>query len=88
MIYLPDVVSSSNCAYVYDNNTIRVYEEVPSVNTTIDYTDYFINSHYITRTGSTQFGQWSTIQYNCINSSNFTTNAIYHNTRKVITINI
>ena len=79
MIYLPDVITSSNCAYVYDKDTIRVYEEVPVVNATIDYVDYFINSHYITRSGSTSFGQWSTIQYNCIDYNNFSTNAIYRN---------
>ena len=78
-IYLPDEVLDSNCAYVYDSDTIRVYEEIPYQNSTIDYTDYFVNSHYISRTGSTSFGSWGTIQYNCLNSSNFTTNAIYRN---------
>lgn len=78
-IYLPDEVLSTNCAYVYDKDTIRVYEEVPRNNATIRYTDYFINSNYITRTGSTTFGQYNTLQYNCINYDNFSTNAVYSN---------
>lgn len=79
MIYLPDTITNSNCAYVYDSDTIRVYEEVPRLNATIDYTDYFINSHYVSRSGSTSFGNWSTIGYNCLSASDFTTNAMYRN---------
>ena len=74
-IYLPDEITSSMCAYVYDKDTIRVYEEVPRLNATINYTDYFINSDYLSRSGSTTFGNWSTISYDCIDSSLFTTNA-------------
>lgn len=77
MIYLPEEINNTMCAYVYDKDTIRVYEEVPRVNSTIAYTDYFINSDYITRTGSTTFGQWSTIGYDCINANNLSTNPIY-----------
>ena len=77
-IYLPIEVEDTNCAYVYDKDTIRVYEEVPRQNATIDYTDYFINSDYISRHGSTTFNNWSTpIGYDCISSSDFSTNAIY-----------
>lgn len=79
MIYLPDTITSSMCAYVYDSDTIRVYEEVPRLNATINYTDYFINSHYVTRSGSTSFGNWSTISYDCLNVNNLTTNAVYRN---------
>lgn len=77
MIYLPNAVTSSQCAYVYDKDTIRVYDEVPRVNSTINYTDYFINSNYLTRTGSTTFGQWSTISYDCLDYEDFTTNVGY-----------
>ncbi len=78
-IYLPNEITQNNCAYVYDTNTIRVYEEVPRYNATINYTDYFINSHYVTRSGSTTFGNYNTIQYNCIDYTNFTTNYAYSN---------
>lgn len=77
MIYLPREINNSNCAYVYDKDTIRVYEEVPRPNATINYTDYFIHSDYITRSGSTTFNAYSNLNYNCLTTSNFTTNAIY-----------
>lgn len=79
MIYLPDNISDTNCAYVYDSETIRVYEEVPRINSIITYKDYFINSHYIIRTGSTTFGSYNVPNYSCLSSSNFTTNAFYRN---------
>lgn len=76
-IYLPVEVTNTNCAYVYDKDTIRVYEEVPRYNATISYTDYFIHSDYITRSGATTFGSYGTINYSCLSTSNFTTNAMY-----------
>lgn len=77
-IYLPVEIHSPNCAYVYDKDTIRVYEEVPRQNATINYTDYFINSDYISRTGSTTFGNWTQpLSYACLSSSDFTTSAFY-----------
>lgn len=79
MIYLPNQVTNSNCAYVYDKDTIRVYDEIPRLNSTISYTDYFINSNYITRSGSTTFGNYNTLNYSCIPASEFTTNAVYRN---------
>lgn len=79
MIYLPNNVTNNNCAYVYDSETIRVYDEIPRYNVTINYTDYFINSHYITRSGSTSFGSYNLPTYSCINYSDFTTNAFYRN---------
>ena len=77
MIYLPVEVKNSNCAYMYDKDTIRVYEEVPRYNATINYTDYFINSDYLSRSGATTFGSYGTINYSCISPDKFTTNAIY-----------
>lgn len=80
MIYLPNEITNRMCAYVYDKDTIRVYEEVPRQNATINYTDYFINSNYISRTGNTTFNNWSTpLSYECISYSSFTTNAMYRN---------
>lgn len=76
MIYLPNEVLSSNCAYVYDKDTIRVYETEPRNNSTISYTDYFINSYYLTRTGSTTFSNYSTLP-TCVDYTEFTTNVGY-----------
>lgn len=78
MIYLPTPVYSSNCAYVYDKDTIRVYESIPRNNTTINYTDYFVNSNYLYRTGSTTFSQYSTLP-SCLDYELFTQNVGYSN---------
>lgn len=78
MIYLPESISSNQCAYVYDKDTIRVYESMPRYNSTISYTDFFINSNYLTRTGSTTFSQYSTLP-NCRDFEDFTTNVGYSN---------
>lgn len=77
MVYLPIQINSNNCAYVYDSNIIRVYDSRPTYNTTIQYTDFFINSHYLTRSGSTSFGQYQTLNYDCIAHTDFTTNIWY-----------
>ena len=78
MIYLPDELQNNNCAYWLDSNTIRVYEYTPHQNSVVNYTDYFINSHYLTREGSNQFGSY----YNpisCISHDKFTNNYWYRN---------
>lgn len=75
--YLPNEVTSNNCAYMYDKDTIRVYEEVPRANSTINYTDYFINTDYYTRSGSTTFGQWTNFSNDCLDYRDFTTNSVY-----------
>jgi len=76
MIYLPNSVSSDNCAYVYDKDTIRVYDSIPQHNSTVSYTDYFINSQYLTRYGSTTFSTYSTLPV-CLDYEDFTTNVGY-----------
>lgn len=76
-IYLPIEIKSTNCAYVYDKDTIRVYEIKPTYDTTINFTDYFINSNYLSRSGSTKFGSYNTLNYNCIDYTNFTTDYKY-----------
>lgn len=59
-MYVPEY-EDYQCAYVYDANWIRVYDSVPRQNTTIDYTEYNYNSHYLYRTGSTTFNNYSTL---------------------------
>lgn len=78
MIYLPEEVTSSNCAIWQDSNTIRLFNGVPHSNTTLSYNDYFINSHYLARHGSVSFGM-NVNNYNCIDSSEFTTVVSYRN---------
>lgn len=52
MIYVPNY-SDSSCVSVLDKDTIRVYNTNDfEIATTYDYTDYFVNSHYLSREGS------------------------------------
>lgn len=75
-IYVPD--SSKSCYVVRDKDTIRAYNTIPTYNSTINYTDYYINSHYIDTTGSQTFSQYTTLP-SCINSNNITDNVFYRN---------
>lgn len=75
-IFLPVVVTSNNCAYINNNDVIRVYD-FRGYNTYVTYTDYYINNHYITNTGTSYIG--NNFNYNCINESRFTTDIYYRN---------
>lgn len=72
-IYLPD--TSSSCNVVLDSNTIRSYSTTPEINSSSDYTDYFINSHYISKSGTENFSDSIPV---CM-TDNFTTNVFYRN---------
>lgn len=77
MIYVPDYVST-NCAYIYNNDVIRVYDTVPQSGRTIAYKDYYFKSSYIYNEGSTTFSNYSTLP-SCIASSRITTDVYYRN---------
>ena len=66
MIYVPD--TSYQCYVIRDSNTLRAYEEVPRNNTTIQYRDYYINSHYLYQDGEQTFSQYATLPV-CLDSS-------------------
>lgn len=75
MIYVPN--SSYACYVIQDQNTIRAYHSTPRTNSTITYTDYYINSHYLERTNTQTFG--NTINVNCLSSSLITDEVYYRN---------
>lgn len=78
MIYLPNI--NYSCYVVHDKDTIRAYHTNPTYNSDVDYTDYFINSHYLEKTGVQRFGQQQyTTLPTCITSSNLTTDFYYRN---------
>lgn len=77
MIYVP-TYDSNNCVYVRDGSTIRVYDTHPYQGTTVGYTDYYFNSHYVYTNGSTTFSNYTTIP-TCLASDNITTNIWYRN---------
>lgn len=77
MIYVPEY-NNSYCAFIYNSDIIRVYNDKPSHNTTISYKDYYIKSSYIYNTGSTTFSSYSTLP-TCISNDRITTNVMYRN---------
>lgn len=76
-IYIPDY-TTGKCAYIYNSDIIRVYDSVPHNNSTVNYTDFYIKSSYISNRGSTTFGQYSTLP-TCITDSRITTEVYYRN---------
>lgn len=77
MIYVPNYTQNT-CCYMYDSNTLRCYDYRPTYNTTVNYIDYFVNSHYLERYGSTQFSSYSS-NIQCLDSSKFTQAYFYRN---------
>lgn len=77
-IYLPVEINTNNCAYIYDKDTIRVYESKPNYNLDINYKDYYFSSNYIYKEGQTRFNNYSTLP-TCLASDNFTTSVFYRN---------
>lgn len=77
MVYVP-TYNSSNCVYVRDSNTIRVYDSHPTQGATVGYTDYYVNSHYLYTNGSTTFNNYSTLP-TCLVSTEISTNPWYRN---------
>lgn len=77
MVYVPNY-DITNCAYVRDSNTIRVYDSIPIQGRTIDYTDYYYNSHYMHISGTTTFSNYTTFP-TCISDDDITTNFYYRN---------
>ena len=52
MIYIPTYDQNNNYAIIYDKDTIRVYDTPIILDQENTYTDYYINSHYISKNGS------------------------------------
>lgn len=81
MIYVPNI--NYACYVVQDMNTIRAYHSQPynpsnNQSVGISYTDYYINSHYLTKDGTQNFNYNTTLP-NCINKSNLTNEVYYRN---------
>lgn len=74
-IYIPN--TNYECFYMVDKDTLRAYDHTPAYNSSSTYTDYFINSHYLTRTGTQSWSSYSTLPV-CSQES-FTTNVFYRN---------
>lgn len=69
-MYVPRY-ENGNCAYLYSDNFIRVYDVHPTNNSSVHYVDYLINNHYLEREGVQNFSTYSTLP---VCSDNVTTN--------------
>lgn len=79
MIYLPiEDFNSYSCYTFNDSETIRAYKTNPTINSTVDYTDYFINSHYLYNNGSETFTDVSILPI-CIEKERLTNAYSYRN---------
>lgn len=74
MIYVPDI--SKACYVVYNDGILRAYDEVPSYNSDVTYTDYYVNMDYYPRYGTQSFGSYSSLP-TCINSNLLTNSVAY-----------
>lgn len=77
MIYVPDL-QNYKCFIVQSEGVIRAYEEIPQINKTINYRDYYINSNYIYKDGYQSFSSYSTFPI-CLERSNLSTDVMYRN---------
>lgn len=79
-IYLP--IESFNdfaCYSVFDKDTIRAYKTQPQLDSSSEYVDFYINSHYLQKTGTQFWGQWNNNFPTCVSQSSFTNDVYYRN---------
>lgn len=79
-VYLPiDNVNDFACYSVFDKDTIRAYFNKPQINTSSNYIDFYINSHYLEKEGTQSWGSYTQYLPTCISSSAITTDFYYRN---------
>lgn len=79
-IYLPiDNVNDFACYSIYDKDTVRAYYTMPSLDSSSNYVDFFVNSHYLQKTGIQSWGQWNSSLPICLSSDSITTDFYYRN---------
>lgn len=79
-IYLPiDSVNDFACYSIYDKDTVRAYYTKPALDSSSDYVDFYINSHYLQKTGIQSWGQWNSSLPICLSSDSITTDYYYRN---------
>lgn len=75
MLYLP-TYNNNNCVVIRSGDVVRVYETRPTVNSNVDYIDYYINSHYINISGVQYFTNTSTLP-TCYDNNLLTNSPFY-----------
>ena len=77
MLYVPNY-NDNNCVVVLNSETIRVYEKQPVFNESVNYIDYYINSHYMSNSGSQEFSRYQSLP-SCLEKNILTTSVEYRN---------
>ena len=86
-VYLPiDNVNDFACYSVLDKDTIRAYSSRPQINTSSNYVDFYINSHYLEKEGTQTWGSHVAYLPECISSDAITTDFYYRNDMSQILI--
>lgn len=79
-IYLPvENVNDFACYSILDKDTIRAYVNRPQINSSSNYVDFYINSHYLEKQGTQSWGAYTQYLPTCISSSAITTDFYYRN---------
>lgn len=79
-IYLPiDNVDEFACYSVYNEDTIRAYVNMPQIDSSSNYVDFYINSHYLEKHGIQEWGHYTQYLPTCISKENITNNYYYRN---------
>lgn len=79
-IYIPlEEGESYACYTIYDKDTVRAYVSTPAINSTSNYTDYYVNSHYMYKRGIQSWGNYNTNLPTCLGSTEITTDYFYRN---------
>lgn len=86
-IFVPQDSIYNKCYVVQSEGVIRGYDEIPQINRTINYRDYYINSDYIYRDGIQTFSSYSTPP-TCLSSSVLTNEFYYRIDFTNVLINI
>ena len=68
-VYLPIELNENNCVVFIGNDTIRVYDNEPIINTEVGYTDFLLNQHYLELKGTELIDH----AVFCSDNANFTT---------------
>lgn len=80
MIYVPNL-EDYVCVYLKDKDTLRAYKQQPNFNSTSEYVDYYVNSHYLFTQGTQEWGNSTYYNYLpiCLNNEVLTDVVSYRN---------
>lgn len=79
-IYLPvENVSDFKCYSVYNSDIIRAYKNQPQINSSSDYVDFYINSHYLEKEGRQIWGSYTEYLPTCLANNSITNDFYYRN---------